>query len=141
MDDAVAISALAAELGYDKTPAAMRESLQLLAARPDHFVAVAESEGGVVAWAHAAERFALESPVRIEILGMVVTASRRSQGIGEALVGAVEEWSMQRGIGALVVRSNTVREAAHRFYQRLGYQPTKTALNFTKLLALPPAKN
>ena len=50
------------------------------------------------------------------------------------LVRAGEEWARQRGFERMVVRSRTTREAAHRFYLREGYEPTKTSAVFTKTL-------
>ena len=37
-----------------------------------------------------------------------------------------ERWAEARGCSAIMVRSNVVRERAHAFYQRLGFEVIKT---------------
>ena len=49
------------------------------------------------------------------------TKRHRSAGIGAALVEAAEAWARERGATAIIVRSRSTRERAHRFYERIGY--------------------
>ena len=55
-------------------------------------------------------------------------------GIGSRLVDAAERWAIRRGLARMRVRSNTVRERAHRFYARLGYVVVKTQSALDKTL-------
>jgi hypothetical protein len=50
------------------------------------------------------------------------------------LVERGEAWARQRGLAAIGVRSNIIRERAHIFYERLGYTVTKTQKVFRKTL-------
>jgi GNAT superfamily N-acetyltransferase len=45
-----------------------------------------------------------------------------------------EEWAQEKGCESVYVRSNAVRERAHRFYERIGYTNVKTSLTFRKAL-------
>ncbi len=59
---------------------------------------------------------------------LVVTAGRRSQGIGRRLLDAATTWARARGCTHLLLNSANVRTDAHRFYLASGmYQ---TSLNF-----------
>jgi GNAT superfamily N-acetyltransferase len=65
---------------------------------------------------------------------MVVTRASRSQGIGSAIVSAVEQWAREQGERSLRVRSSIVRERAHKFYLREGYTEVKQQKTFVKTL-------
>lgn len=91
---------------------------------------MAEAAGEVAGWLHATTSFRLESPPYAEIGGLVVDEHRRGQGIGERLVRAAVDWAGGRGFAELRVRSNVVREDAHRFYRRLGFASVKTQAVF-----------
>lgn len=126
---------LSAELGYASTDVEIRRRLEELAGRPEHGVFVAESpEGEVVGWIHVGLSYHLESDTFAELLGLVVAGSQRSSGVGAALVSEAEAWARDRGVGELRVRSNVVRERAHRFYLRQGFVQTKTQAVFSKPL-------
>jgi GNAT superfamily N-acetyltransferase len=71
---------------------------------------------------------------RAEVAGLVVDASCRSRGIGAMLMARTEEWAREHGCAAVTLRSNVIRERAHRFYERLGYQIVKTQKSFRKTL-------
>jgi GNAT superfamily N-acetyltransferase len=61
---------------------------------------------------------------------MVVTEARRGQGIGKALVRAVEAKCAALDCVLVEVTSNVRREQAHRFYEGLGYE--RTSVRFAK---------
>jgi len=88
-------------------------------------VLLGEVDGAVRGWLHAAEVHTVESPPYAEIVGLVVDDGHRGQGLGAALVVAAKEWARARGLGEMRVRSNVVRDRAHRFYQRQGFLETK----------------
>jgi PhnO protein len=62
------------------------------------------------------------------IRGLVVDETRRSAGIGAALVEAAAEWTARHGFRTLRVRSNVVRERTHGFYERQGFTRAKSQL-------------
>jgi GNAT superfamily N-acetyltransferase len=97
------------------------------------FVAVVPRVG-VVGWVAVSERRALLSSRRADIEGLVVEDEYRGNRIGEMLVDAAEAWARRRGCTALRLLSNVVRERAHEFYRRLGYDVLKTEYVFQKSL-------
>jgi GNAT superfamily N-acetyltransferase len=110
--------------------------LRQLTPASKHAVFVAESTGtaGVVGWVHVSVSHLLESGVRAEVNGLVVAEGQRSAGAGAKLLEAAEEWARKRGCGGMNVRSNVIRERAHRFYERQGYEHYKTQKAFRKAL-------
>jgi GNAT superfamily N-acetyltransferase len=46
----------------------------------------------------------------------------------------VEAWARERGAVELNLRSNIVRDGAHKFYQHLGFEVQKTQHKFRKKL-------
>ena len=126
LNDAGPIAVLATELGYPTSSDHMFSRLDVLLARDEHFIAIAESGASVVGWVAAEERMLLESGKRAEIVGLVVATHVRRSGIGRALVREAESWASRRGLGVIGVRSNVVRAEAHPFYESLGYARTKT---------------
>lgn len=126
-EDAPAIAELSAQLGYPVPAASVAQRLNKLLARPDHVVFVcADDDGKVLGWASAEQRLTVATGEHIELAGLVVDESMRRRGIGAALVTAVEAWCRRRGVADIFVRSNVLREHAHAFYQRMGYEHGKT---------------
>lgn len=133
--DAESLARLSGQLGYPVTEAQVRERLSFVERKDDHatFVAVAP-ERGVVGWIQLSEVRALEVEPRAEITGLVVDSAYRSAGVGRLLVERGEAWARERGLPAIGVRSNVVRERAHSFYERLGYSVVKSQKVFRKNL-------
>jgi GNAT superfamily N-acetyltransferase len=76
----------------------------------------------------------LEVPLRAEVNGLIVSEEQRSSGLGAKLLAAAEEWACRKGCKSMSVRSNVVRERAHAFYVRAGYEHYKTQKAFRKKL-------
>ena len=132
-DDATALSALSAELGYPTPPEAIGDRLGRLLGQSDQLVMVACDGGDAVfGWIHAAEQVLLESDRRSEILGLVVASAHRRQGVGQQLVAAVERWTRARGLVEISVRSNVVRTESHPFYEGMGFTRVKTQHAYRK---------
>ncbi len=55
---------------------------------------------------------------------VVVDAGERGKGHGERLVAEAVDRARAAGCYKASLTSNVLREAAHRFYERLGFQPT-----------------
>jgi GNAT superfamily N-acetyltransferase len=135
LDDAAAIAAMSGQLGYPATTEQIRGRLEVVLNREDMGTFVAEEEGVVVGWIHMFGCERIESEPSAEIGGLVVADGHRGAGLGAQLVAAGERWAQGRDYGAVRVRSNVLREHAHRFYQREGYEPVKRQTVFLKTLA------
>jgi len=64
--------------------------------------------------------------------GLIVAEGQRSAGAGAKLLDAAEEWARRHGCQGMNVRSNVIRERAHKFYERQGYEHYKTQKAFRK---------
>jgi GNAT superfamily N-acetyltransferase len=135
--DAERIAQLTGELGYPATAAQIAVRLRHLTPVSKHAVFVAETPEagtGVVGWVHVSVSHLLESDVRAEVNGLIVADGQRSVGAGAKLLEAAEEWARGRGCRGMNVRSNVIRERAHKFYERQGYEHYKTQKAFRKPL-------
>jgi GNAT superfamily N-acetyltransferase len=131
--DVERIVALASQLGYE-TPLAHVEAV-IHATSQDRAILVAVvPRAGVVGWTFVAREDTLIASRRAEIAGLIVEDEFRGHRIGEMLVEAAEEWARKRGCATLRLLSNVVRERAHTFYARLGYDVLKTEYVFQKNL-------
>ncbi|MBV8124463.1 MAG: GNAT family N-acetyltransferase [Paucibacter sp.] len=129
------IAALSSELGYQTSIDETRTVLSQLLDSSRHFVAVAAApDGRLLGWVVAERRLMLESGEFVELTGLVVTAALRRSGVGSLLVEAAEQWAWQQGFRSIRVRSNVARNESHPFYERLGYQRTKTQHSYRKTL-------
>ena len=133
--DADALSSLSGQLGYPADAADIARRLHEMAMNHTGEVLVAEAEdGAVVGWAEASLQRRLVHDTRVELAGLIVADGARGCGVGTALLRAVEAWARERGLPELVVRSNVVRERAHRFYLREGYAEKKRQVVFSRRL-------
>lgn len=130
--DLEALAVLSGELGYPVSPAELLPRLQAVLARGDHRLLVAQVAEGVVGWAHGLMRYMLEEPPHAFVGGLIVKEEHRSQHVGEKLMQALEAWAHSLGASEVHVYSNIVRERAHRFYQRIGYEHFKVSKVFRK---------
>ncbi len=136
LEDAAAMAGLSSQPGYPVSALALAERLAGILDRSDELVLViCRPDGTVRGWVHGAEQRFLEADRRCELLGLVVDSRSRRLGVGRQLVSAVEQWARRRGVGEISVRSNIVRAESHPFYERLGYQRTKTQHVYRKPLS------
>jgi GNAT superfamily N-acetyltransferase len=132
--DAQRLAELTTELGYPTTPKEMKTRISQLKKGGDCAVFVAESVEQVIGWIHVGTCYLLEMGPCGEVRGLIVAAGMRSLGAGARLLSAAEEWARKHGCESMAVRSNVIRERAHAFYEREGYEHFKTAKAFRKPL-------
>ena len=132
--DAARIADLATQLGYPSSTEQVLARLRALPQDGTHAVYVAENDAGVVGWVQVFELLPVAHDRVAEVAGLVVDASCRASGVGKHLMGAAENWARERGLDTVVLRSNVIREAAHKFYENLGYTRIKTQHAFRKVL-------
>jgi GNAT superfamily N-acetyltransferase len=133
LGDAASVARLSRELGYPAEVKAVRERLRRILGRDDQRVVVAETRGGAVCgWLQAHSSLAVESGLRVEIVGLVVSETMRRRGVGRCLVSLAETWAREISAETVVVRSNAKRVESHAFYPSLGYLPFKTQVVYRK---------
>jgi GNAT superfamily N-acetyltransferase len=135
MSDATRLAELSGQLGYPATNSQMAARLKPALRQKDGACFVAETgKDGVIGWIHVSTMPLLEVEKRAEVNGLVVEEKVRSRGAGRCLLDAAEKWARKRGCKGMSVRSNVIRERAHGFYLREGYEHYKTQKAFRKEL-------
>src|ERR1700759_3186497 len=132
--DVARLAELAGELGYPTTTAEMKTRFRRVKPAALNAIFVAEVGGEVIGWTHVSVSYLLEVPLRAEINGLVVGAASRSRGTGARLLEAAEAWARTKKCEGMSVRSNVIRDRAHSFYERNGYEHYKTQKSFRKPL-------
>ena len=134
LQDAERIAELSGQLGY---PAARNDIVRRMKQmRPvaQHAVFIAESDNAVIGWLHVSVTPLLEVGRCAEVNGLIVAEGQRGGGAGAKLLRAAEGWAKSKGCAGMSVRSNVIRERAHEFYLRNGYEHYKTQKAFRKPL-------
>jgi GNAT superfamily N-acetyltransferase len=133
--DVERLTALCGQLGYPSSPDQVQQRLGGILANGDHALFVAQTaEGQVAGWVHVFVRQLLVVDRHAGLGGLVIDAGHRGRGTGWLLMEKAEDWAAARGCVALYVRSNVVRERAHHFYERIGYDLIKRSCVFLKKL-------
>lgn len=132
--DAERMAELAGQLGYPTNLKEMKARLREALKDRDAACFVAEAGGRVLGWIHVSVTPLLEVERRAEVNGLIVDETVRSQGAGALLLKAGEKWAREKECKGMSVRSNVIRERAHGFYLRNGYEHYKTQKAFRKTL-------
>ncbi len=120
--DIPAAAVLIGQLGYEMLRPELQRRLQAVLGEANHRVWVFDDGGEAVGLLHAFFRPALDKPPEVVVQALVIEASRRSQGVGEALMQVAETWAREKGCTSVALYSGMDRDRAHRFYERLGYE-------------------
>ena len=132
--DAADLAALSGELGYPATAAEIRSRVSRLKSAANDALFVAERDGEVIGWLHISVNHLIEVPTRAEINAFIVSEKQRSNGAGAKLLDAAMKWARGKKCEHMSVRCNVVRNRAHAFYQRHGFEHYKTQKAFRKPL-------
>lgn len=133
LTDAAALHSLNLNsLGYnyplDSTDARLRTILE----KSNHAIFVAETDNRVIGYIHGCDYDILYAPKVKNILGFAVDKAYQNQGIGTALLKALEQWAEDTGAKGIRLASGSTRVNAHRFYENRGYTCDKSQLRFIK---------
>jgi len=131
--DYARIAELAGQLSYPSTPDEISKRLDGMRRSNEHAVFVAQLASAEIAgWVAVFVYRVVESDARAEISGFVVDERYRSQRVGMHLLARAERWAREKGCCVIGLRSNVIRDRAHAFYERHGYQHVKTQKSFRK---------
>ncbi|HEX3671168.1 MAG TPA: GNAT family N-acetyltransferase, partial [Candidatus Cybelea sp.] len=130
-EDAQQIARLTLQLGYDVRQEVIAESLRRRGSRE---VFVAATGERIVGWTAVSMHEPFVEGPGAHLDGLVVDESVRSSGIGGKLLAAAEAWARERDCKEMCLHSNVVRDRAHAFYRRHGYDTVKAQYYFRKLL-------
>ncbi len=124
-EDVAAIAELLSQLGYPASTLQVRARLAQLENCTTSIALVGVEAERVVGFAclEVGYSIAHDHPVG-RIAALVVDEQVRSRGIGASLLATCEQMLIERGVERIVLTSANHREAAHRFYERHGYQGT-----------------
>jgi GNAT superfamily N-acetyltransferase len=133
--DAVELATLSGQLGYPADAPTVVRRLDGVTSHHAGVVLVAiDPQDGLAGFAHVEPRRPLITEPFAELAALVVSEAARGQRIGSALLAAAEAWAREQGFANMRVRSNVIRERAHRFYLREGYAEKKRQAVFLKQL-------
>ena len=127
---------LMAQLGYPASEDVLRERFSRVTRHSDYDLLVLEEERILLGCVGLFQAQAFEHDTTyVRIVAFVVNAKHRRQGIGRRLIRAAEDWAHARGATAVLLNSGNrpEREAAHHFYNAMGYSVTSTS--YSKSLA------
>ena len=127
----------------------MQERYAHIAADANFTTLVAEVRGRVVGLIGMQTSYSYEKNGRhCRIMALVVHEHYRGSGIGRLLLLAAEQWAAEQQVDSLSLNSGNRadREAAHAFYQRMGYTAgstgfSKTTATATQLNAMRTARH
>jgi GNAT superfamily N-acetyltransferase len=133
--DAIQIAELSGQLGYPATESQIEGRLREVRGTTDRAIFVAEL--GSRQLAGMVDVFvsrAITKDKFVEVAALVVREDIRASGIGRLLMDRAEEWACGHGCDEVRLRSNVLREGAHRFYERRGYEHYKTQKAYRKVI-------
>ena len=134
-EDVQRLTELAGQLGYPTSVKEMKKRLRDVLNDQDAACFVAEDDRRrVLGWIHVSVTPLIEVERRAEVNGLIVDETLRSRGAGALLLRAGERWACGKKCKGTSVRSNVIREKAHGFYLRNGYEHYKTQKAFRKVL-------
>ncbi len=134
--DADALVDLLPDLGYEADAGQIVRRLAALREWPDQEAFVAEVDGAIVGLCQVQGVRLLVSDGYAEIQALVVAAACQGQGLGRSLVAHACEWAFARGYERVRLRSGVHREAAHAFYEHLGFEKAKASYAFERRKAV-----
>jgi GNAT superfamily N-acetyltransferase len=125
------------ERGGDMEP--YERAFAAIDADPSHQLVVGEHVPSRTDQGHVVATFQLsflpgisrQGSWRSQIEGVRVAASMRGQGIGQLMVQWAIDESRRRGCSMMQLTTHKSRTAAHRFYERLGFDASHEGMKLT----------
>jgi len=123
--DAEEIVNLAAQLGYETDVKNLTDRISKLESEINNCIFIAVIDKLVVGWIQGIYAIRLETSPFVEITGLVVDVQHRKMNIGRKLIAEVLKWAGQLHVDRVVVRSNTIRDESHKFYEKSSFKLKK----------------
>jgi GNAT superfamily N-acetyltransferase len=126
-EDLVSITELMHDLGYPTTVEKMTIRMDIIEKIPSMLTFVATMKEQIVGMVGFRQVFSYEEDGFVTQISLLVTKKEyQGQGIGRALVGFAEEWTLERGSDMLYLSSGIKPERirAHEFYKSIGFDVT-----------------
>lgn len=120
------------QLGYELTDVAIRHNLALIDDSPHDWIYLAVAKGQAVGLMHVKRQFQIHTPVRLEVVALVVDEAYRGSGVGKILLNQADKMAREMDLPEIVLHSSQKRVEAHRFYLNNGYQNVKTSYWFSR---------
>lgn len=101
---------------------------------PNHFLAVVRDEDAAVVGTMQLTLIPGLSRggiTRLQIEAVRVASAARGNGLGAAMLEWAHDYGRGHGAGLAQLTTDKTREDAHRFYARLGYEPTHEGLKLS----------
>ncbi|MGV3009806.1 GNAT family N-acetyltransferase [Streptococcus thoraltensis] len=126
----------AISLGYPVTLELTQRQFKKMSKSPEHLLIGFEDDSShqIVGYIHAEVYESLYSESGLNILALSVLPDCQGQGIGKALILALEKQAKEQGFSFIRLNSASHREEAHAFYRKMNYNGDKTQLRFIKEL-------
>ena len=131
-DDLESLRQLMFELGYSVEWSELRETITEIYNQRG-IILVSEKDNQVVGSVCVIIDARLAEGICAEIVSLIVSENFRGQELGKTLVSVAEKWAEKR-VTKIRVRANTIRSAAHSFYESQGFKSIKTQKIFLKHL-------
>ena len=118
------------ELGYSVSEPVLNGNIEAIRGQNGE-VFVKEHNGQIIGCINAVIDVRLAEGICGELVSLVVLESFRGKGIGKELIGYAEKW-LSRRCTVIRVRANSIRQEAHRIYEKFGYNEVKSQKIFMK---------
>ena len=120
-------------LGYDYSKEQTKQRLAQMVKSTVCKIMIAECNGVIAGYIHAEDYEVTYSDSLKNILAIAVDDRFRRNGIGRALLSAVETWAKETGAVGIRLNSSMARTKAHVFYETCGYVNRKDQKNYVKI--------
>ncbi|MGE6466948.1 N-acetyltransferase family protein [Alkalihalobacillus sp. NPDC078480] len=120
------------QLGYPTTEDDLVARFETLSKNTDYHTLIVESNNQCIGFAGLHRGLFYEATGQyVRIVAFVVDENVRRNGVGKALITAIEDWALSQGIHTLVLNSGNrgERAAAHAFYEKMGFQAKSTGFS------------
>ena len=117
----------------DPLPQPYYSAFEQIHSDPNHELIVAERSGEVIGTLHLMylPSISYQGGLRAQIESVRVDKNFQSQGVGSAMMKWSIDRARQRGAHIVQLTTHKSREAAHRFYERLGFRGTHLGMKLS----------